>query len=90
MAPSEPHNQVAFNNNPEIAAEIQREKTERTTRDSTSDLSEDTRVGQQERDAAAGAEKESHGADLDRPGTYDKIEITEEDCYNELGCKSSH
>ena len=30
-------------------------------------------------------EKDANGADLDRPGTYDKIEITEEDCYDELG-----
>lgn len=26
-----------------------------------------------------------NGAELEKPGTYDKIEITEEDCYDELG-----
>lgn len=26
--------------------------------------------------------------DLERPGTYDKIEITEDDCYDELGYRS--
>ena len=30
-------------------------------------------------------EKDANGEDLDRPGTYDKIEITEDDCYDELG-----
>ena len=29
--------------------------------------------------------EKTDGADLDRPGTYDKIEITEAECYDELG-----
>ncbi|RDA95364.1 hypothetical protein CP533_3541 [Ophiocordyceps camponoti-saundersi (nom. inval.)] len=29
--------------------------------------------------------KEAHGAELERLGTYDKYEITEDDCYEELG-----
>lgn len=51
-----------------------------------SDASSETRAEDQQvlsNDEAAN--EKTNGADLDRPGTYDKIEITEEDCYDELG-----
>jgi hypothetical protein len=78
---SEPQEPVRFDNNPAIAAEVEREKTE-TTGDNDSDISEDTRVAQHEHPSDAQQESK-----LERPGTYDKIEITEEDCYDELGCE---
>ena len=78
--------EVQFTNNPAIAAEIDREKTGHTHGDDGSDLSDNTRIEQHDEPSAA--EKESRGANLDKPGTYDKVEITEEDCYDELGCKS--
>lgn len=86
-----PHEQVRFDNNPEIAADIEREKTEGTSGDNSSELSENTRIGQHD-EVGPAAEKEAsgaNGANLDKPGTYDKIEITEEDCYDQLGCKCS-
>lgn len=36
-------------------------------------------------DIANGADPQRKGGDLEKPGTYDKVEITEEDCYDELG-----
>lgn len=36
-------------------------------------------------DGASPNEKNGNGADLEKLGTYDKYEITEEDCYDELG-----
>lgn len=32
-----------------------------------------------------GADNQGNGADLEKLGTYDKYEITEDDCYDELG-----
>ncbi|KPI35985.1 putative transporter [Cyphellophora attinorum] len=77
---SEAHEPVRFDNNAAIAAEVEHEKTE-TARDNDSDISEDTRVAQHEH-TGDDAQQESK---LERPGTYDKVEITEEDCYDELG-----
>jgi hypothetical protein len=79
---SEAHEPVRFDNNAAIAAEVEHEKTE-DARDNDSDISEDTRVAQHEH-TGDDAQQESK---LERPGTYDKVEITEEDCYDELGCE---
>ena len=52
-----------------------------------SDASSETRAEDQHALSNGEAPNEKgNGADLDRPGTYDKIEIIEEDCYDELGC----
>lgn len=84
MAEPRPSETPTFNNNPQIAAEIEREKVETRDSDNISDHSEDTRA--EHNDDPSGAFKEStNGQKLDKPGTYDKIEITEEDCYDELG-----
>jgi MFS family permease len=70
-----------FTNNPEIAAEIAQEKIENLA-DNSSDVSDNTQAEQCD---GATTNKESDGAKLDLPGAHDKIEITEEDCYDELG-----
>jgi MFS family permease len=51
----------------------------------TSDASSETRAEDQVASNDVAPNEKFAGADLDRPGTYDKIEITEEDCYDELG-----
>ena len=63
---------------------ITNEKTE-DTQDSEASTRNETENGT----AAAGIENDANGFEkertLERPGTYDKIEITEDDCYDELG-----
>lgn len=83
MAESKTGDAVSFDNNTDIAAETSHEKIEHTNGDNSSDLSENTRA--EHHDSPTLAYKEGNGAALDKPGTYDKIEITEEDCYDELG-----
>lgn len=59
-------------------------KTEKTVT-AASDASSETRAEDQIASNDVAPNEKFAGADLDRPGTYDKIEITEEDCYDELG-----
>jgi MFS family permease len=59
--------------------------TAENTITSGSDASSETRAEDPLNAHDAPYEKDADATDLDRPGTYDKIEITEEDCYNELG-----
>ncbi|KAI9881830.1 MAG: hypothetical protein M1823_006458, partial [Watsoniomyces obsoletus] len=76
-----PSETSTFTNNPDIAAEIAQEKTENLA-DNSSSVSDNT---QAEQDDGTTTNKEANGAKLDLPGTHDKIEITEEDFYDELG-----
>ena len=83
MADHRPSETPTFNNNPDIAAEINREKHEHPNGDNSSEHSDHTRT--EHHNDHTLADKEANGANLDKPGTHDKIEITEEDCYDELG-----
>lgn len=77
-----------FNENPaSVFGENQNGATPQPFKEKADDVSDDGSKKETEgeglspRNTAAAEGKE----DLDRPGTYDKIEITEDDCWDELG-----
>ena len=81
MADIEKDQRPHFDNNPDISSQIQNEKQAES--DASSDTRYDTNGGTTKHKEDA-AQKPENSA-LNQNDTNDKIEITEDDCYDELG-----